>query len=126
MRSRTRKSLLVGFEVDVRSAAAYGIQQHLVDEAHDRGVFDIIPPDLTAALLVAACNLQRLEIHALLVAEVRHGRVDLLDGLVEQFLQLVVLDHDGLDAQAALELDLIDGVQIGRDRLRPGTAACRA
>ncbi len=28
-------------------------------------------------------------------------------------LQLVVLDHDGIHAQAGLELDLVDGVQVG-------------
>ena len=102
--------------MDIRGAATYGIQQHLVDEADDRGVFDIVAPDLPAGLIIAAGDFERFEIDAFLVAEARHRGVDLLDGLVEQLLQLVVLDDDGLDAQAALELDLIDGVQIGRIR----------
>ena len=34
--------LLVRLEVDVRGAAADGIQHHLVDEAHDRRVFDVV------------------------------------------------------------------------------------
>ena len=41
------------------------------------------------------------------------GRVGLLDGLVDELLQLVVFDDHGFDAQAGLELDLVDGVQIG-------------
>ena len=42
MRKRTRIDLLVGFEVDVRGAAADGIEHQLVDEAHDRRVFDVV------------------------------------------------------------------------------------
>ena len=34
--------LFVGFEVDVRGAAADGIQQQLVDEADDGRVFDVV------------------------------------------------------------------------------------
>ncbi len=52
------------------------------------------------------------------VGELRHGRVGLLDGLVDGLLQLVVFDDDGLDAEAGLEFDLVDGVQVGRVRHR--------
>ena len=33
--------------------------------------------------------------------------------LSTNLLQLVVFDHDGVDGQAGLELDLVDGVQVG-------------
>ena len=46
--------LLVGLEMDVRGAAADGIEQDLVDEAHDWRVFDIIAADLVVELVVAA------------------------------------------------------------------------
>ena len=54
--------LLERLEVNVRRAAADGIQHHLVDEAHDRRVFDIVAPDLVVELVVAAGDLERLEI----------------------------------------------------------------
>ncbi len=100
--------------MDIRGAAADGVQQHLVDETHDGRVFNIVPRDIAADLIVATGYFQRLEIDAFLVAEVGHGGVDLLDGLVEHLLKLVVFDDDGLDAETGLELDLIDGVQVGR------------
>ena len=42
-----------------------------------------------------------------------------------RLLQLVVLDDDGLDAEAGLELDLVDRVQVGRvgDRQEQALAA---
>ena len=49
-------------------------------------------------------------------AEARHLRVDLLDRLLHGALELVVLDHDRLDREAGLELDLVDRVQDGRVR----------
>ena len=57
--------------------------------------------------------------------ERRHLAVDLLDGLVDGLLQLVVLDDDGLDAEAGLKFDLVDRVQIGRigDREKQALAA---
>ncbi len=46
--------LLEGLEVDVRGAAADGIQHDLVDEAHDRRVFDVVATDLVVELVLAA------------------------------------------------------------------------
>ena len=67
-----------------------------------------------AEIFVAAADLERVEVDRLVVAEARHLGVELLDRLVELALQLVVLDDDGLDRKTGLELDLVDGVQIGR------------
>ena len=67
----------------------------------------------SVAEVLAAGDLQRVELHAVVVAEVRHLLLGALDGLVDELLQLVVFDHHGIDAQAGLELDLVDGVQVG-------------
>src|SRR4029077_9687575 len=40
--------LFVGFEVDVRGAAADGVEQQLVDETHDGRVFDVVAGDSRA------------------------------------------------------------------------------
>ena len=83
--------------------------------------------DLVVELVVAAGDFEALEVDAFVVAP-RLGiwRVDLLDGLVDGLLQLVVFDDDGFDAEAGLELDLVDRVQVGRIGDRRGTGACRA
>ncbi len=65
-------------------------------------------------VVVAAGDVEILEIEpGFVFGELRHDRVGLLGGLVDGLLQLVVFDDDGLDAEAGLELDLVDGVQIG-------------
>ena len=56
-----------------------------------------------------------LEVEALVVvAEVRHRRVDGLDGAGDAGFELVLLDDDGFDAQRRLELDLVERLQVGR------------
>ena len=57
-------------------------------------------------------DFQRVELHAVVIAEVGHLLLGALDGLVDQLLQLVVFDHHGVHAHAGLELDLIDGMQV--------------
>ncbi len=108
--------LLERLEVNIRSAAADGIQHDLVDEAHDRGVFDIVASDLLVELVLAAGDFKGFQIDVRVIGERRHLVVDLLERLVDRLLELVVLDDDGFDAEARLELDLIDGVQVGRIR----------
>ena len=106
--------LFVGFEVDVRRALADGVQHQLVDEAHDGRVFDVVAHAAIGGQFFATTDLEALEVHALVVAaEVGHLRFGALDGLVDSLLQLVVFDDDGIDAQARLELDLVDGMQVG-------------
>src|SRR6185437_2092060 len=109
------KNFLVGLEVNIRGAAANGVQHHLVDEPDDGRVFDIVATGaLVIELLFAADGFEGVQIHALLFREGGYLVVDLLDGLVDGLLQLVVLDDDGLDAEARLELDFVDRVQVGR------------
>ncbi len=48
------------------------------------------------------------------IAQIGHRRVDGLDRLGNALLELVLLDDDRIDAQAGLELDVIDRLQIGR------------
>jgi len=44
--------------------------------------------------------------------EARHRGVDGLDGACDARFELVLLDHDGLDAQRGLELDFVECLQI--------------
>src|ERR1700691_5742795 len=109
------KHLLVRLEVHIRGAAADRIQQHLVDETHDRRILDVVARDVVAeCLAAAAADFERLEIDSIIVAQAWHLGVELLDRLVELALQFVVFDDNRLDRHAGLELDLVDGVQIGR------------
>src|ERR1700686_2196079 len=57
------KHFLIRFEVHIRGAATDRIQQYLVDEAHDRRIFDIVARDFATEFVVAATDLERLEIH---------------------------------------------------------------
>ena len=78
-----------------------------------------------AGLFVAARDFEVLEVEAFVVAEVRHRRVDGLDGAGDADLELVLLDDDGFDAQRRLELDLVEGLQVRRvaDREEQALAA---
>ena len=46
--------------------------------------------------------------------EVRHRRIDGLDGAGDPDFELVLLDDDRLDAQRRLELDLVEGLEVRR------------
>src|SRR5690606_32077274 len=105
--------LLVRLEVDIRRAALDRVEHHLVDEADDRGIVDVGARDVAADLLVAARDVELLEIEVVLV-ELRHRRVDGFDRALHAHLELVLLDDDRLDAQRRLELDLVDRVQVRR------------
>ena len=104
--------------MDVGCAAADRVQHQLVDEAHDRSVFDVVAPDLVVELLFSAGDLERLEIDVPRVGEGAHLAVDLLNRLVDRLLQLVVLDDDGFYGETRLELDLVNGVLVRRVRHR--------
>ena len=68
--------------------------------------------DVFDAILFVA-DIEVLEVEVV-VCEVRHGRVDRLDCLGDPFLELVLLDHDRVYAQAGLETDIVDRLQVGR------------
>ena len=84
--------LFVGFEVQVGRAAADGVEQHLVDEAHHRGIFGVVAGIFLAGAFCLA-HIDPVEIDIAEVAESVHGAlVELLDGYAE----LVVLHQQGL------------------------------
>ena len=100
--------------MDVRGALLDRIEQDLVDETHDRRVFDVVPAErLRIRIFIAAGDFEILEIEVV-VGQARHGRFGLIDRLVDRRLQLVVLDDDELDAHRGLKPDLVQRVQIGR------------
>ena len=114
MRRRTRNIFSYGSKWMSEAPRRMASSMHLVDEAHDRRVFDVVAGNVRAGVFVAAADFQRIQVPDVIVAEVRHRRVDLLHRLVEEFLQLVVFDDDRIDRHAGLELDLVDGVHVGR------------
>ena len=107
------EAFLIGFEVDVGRAALDRVQHNLVDEAHHRCIVYIAGRDLFGKFVFAAGDVEALEIEIVLV-EIRHRRVDRFQGPVDDLVQLVLLDHDRVDAEAGLELDLVDRLQVGR------------
>jgi len=70
--------------------------------------------DLVVELVLPAGDFEGLEIDVRVIRERRHLVVDLLDRLVERFLELVVLDNDRFDGKTGLEFDLIDGMEVRR------------
>ena len=109
------EDLFVGLKVNIRCAALDRIQQNLVDEADDRGIFDVILGDAIFFLIATVADVQVLKIEILII-EARHGRIDLLERLADALHELRFLDHHRIDAQAGLELDVIDRLQVGRVR----------
>ncbi len=113
-RVRMRNDLFIGLEVNIRCALLDGVEQDLIDEAHDRGVLNVVAPErVRIGVFVAARDFEILEIEVV-IGQARHGRFGLIHGFADGHLQLVVLDHDELDAHRGLEANLIQGVQIGR------------
>ena len=78
------------------------------------GVLDVVAAEgLRARLVVAACDLEILEIE-IVIGQVRHGGVRLIHCFADGQLKLVVLDHDELDTHRGLESNLVQSMQIGR------------
>ncbi len=104
--------------MDVGRALADRVEHDLVDEADDRRVLDVVAPAVRVRPVIGVRgHVEVLEVEVLVAPAQRgHLRVDLLDRLLHRALELVVLDDDGLDRQAGLELDLVDRVQDGRVR----------
>ena len=104
--------LLVGLEMDVRGAALDRIEHDLVDEAHHRGVFDVVTRHIVGDHVVVAADLQAFEVEVVLV-KARHRGVDGFKRLADHRIELVLFDDDRVDADAGLELDLVDGGMAG-------------
>ena len=102
--------LFVGLEVQVGRAAADGVEQHLVDEAHHRGIFGIVAAVVLAGAFRLA-DIDPVEIDVTEVAESVHSAlVELLDGYAE----LVVLHQQGFGGETGAELDIGDRLVVGR------------
>jgi hypothetical protein len=137
----TRVSADVVTSLSTGKAGHVALLSNLRAKVYDGKTFRTIEPDLTAtpglnvSIFFGRDNRPRLMGYAddgqggleqrylrerggdaIVVAEARHLRVGLLDGTVDRFLQLVVLDHHGFDAEAGRELDFIDGVEVRRIR----------
>ena len=102
--------VLVGLEVQVGGARVDRVDQHLLQEAHHRRVFDFLR-DLGAFLAaVVVVGDVELEVAA---RQRLHGLVDAGALGFEEPHQLVVLDDDPLGRQLRGELDAFDGFLVG-------------
>ena len=98
--------------MDVGRAALNRIQKNLVDEANHRGIFDVVPRYIFL-LFFTAHYIEVFEIEVL-VLKPRHARIDGVECFADTLLEFVLFDHNRIDAQARLELDVVDGLQIRR------------
>jgi hypothetical protein len=102
--------LLEGLEVDVGGAQLHGVHQDLVQEAHDRRVLDLV-----GRFHRRGCLLFLGEFDLGLVAgQVAQSLLGAPGQRGEQGEQGVVGDDHRLDRGLALELDLVQGLRIGR------------
>ncbi|MCY1297683.1 hypothetical protein D9M70_471340 [compost metagenome] len=111
--------LFIGLEVQVRRAALDRIQQHLVDEAHHRGVVSFLAGHYILLVVVDRLNIQAVQVD---VGEVFHPAVGAFEELLDGFAQLVVLHQDGFGGQPGAELDVghrlvVAGVGQGDEQL---------
>ena len=98
--------------MNIRRATLDRVEQYLVDETHHRRVFNVVSADFFVLLLFAG-DIEIFEIE-IIIGEITHRRVDRFEGFDDAFFKLVLLDHHRVDAQACLELDVVDGLQVGR------------
>src|SRR5690606_351616 len=105
--------LLVRLEVNVRSPTLDGVEHYLVDETYARCVVHVSVRVLAAGLVIAARNLEVLEIEVVFL-EARHRRVYSFDRASNPYLELVLLDDNRLDPKSRLELDLVQRMQVRR------------
>ncbi len=97
--------LLIGFKVQVRRAAAYGIEQHLVDEAYYWGVISGLSLLPAFGIITDGLDVDTIQIDvAQLLQPARATLIELVDGST----QLVVLHQDRLDGQPGTELNIGD------------------
>ncbi len=109
MRKRTRKSLLVGLDVDVRGALLDGVDEDEVHQLDDRRVLGAALEVDRVVVLVAPADLDVgvvEALHHLFIGGA--GGVVALGGLLDGLLGR---DHD-LDVVAGEELDVVDGEDV--------------
>ncbi|MDT4834535.1 hypothetical protein FQZ97_681750 [compost metagenome] len=97
--------------MQVRGAAANGIQQHLVDEAHHWSVVGVHPSWAVILVVIDSLNVHSIQID---VAEFFHAAVGGLEKLIYCIAEFIVLDQDGFGVQAGAELDVGYSLVVGR------------
>ncbi|MNZ93256.1 hypothetical protein D3C78_1123150 [compost metagenome] len=103
--------LLVRLEMQVGRAAADGIQQHLVDEAHYWGIVGIAANRFFLPFRISALDIQPFQID---IGQIIQSACRALEQLLDGITELVVLDQDGLGGQAGTELHIGNGLVVGR------------
>jgi len=100
--------------MDVRSALVDGIHQHLVHEAHHgrivRVALGLIRPGV---LLVTGTDLQVVQIPVQLLVTHAEIAVGGIQGALDAALELIVFHQNGFGGQPCMELELVQGAQVG-------------
>src|SRR5690606_27553432 len=100
-----------GFKVQVRRAAAYGVEQHFVDEAHYRSVVSRLTLLSAFGIIADGFNVYTVQIDvAQILQPARTALIELVDGST----QLVVLHQNRLDGQPGAELNIGNRLVVGR------------
>ena len=98
----------------VRRAALDRVQQHFIDEPHNRRILDVI------AVLVGIRGFLVLDVQVLevevIVVQGRHAGIYGFDRLVNAFFQLVLFNDYRVDTQAGRESDFVNRLQVSRIR----------
>src|SRR5690606_39879587 len=102
--------LFVGFEMQVRRALLDRIQQHLVDEAYN-GRFIGLAAFLTLLIIGNGLDLQTVQVSITHVIEAAGGAIQIL---VDSCTELVVFDNDCVSHKPGIELDVAEGLLVGR------------
>ena len=96
----------------VRRAALDRVQQHFIDEPHNRRILDVI------AVLVGIRGFLVLDVQVLevevIVVQGRHAGIYGFDRLVNAFFQLVLFNDYRVDTQAGRESDFVNCLQVCR------------
>ena len=106
--------VLVGLKVDVRGALLDGVDQHLVDEAHDGCFVHAIAAVLALGPVLHGTDIDTVEIGAVRGPSRPSVRVSwasthsLMHPAEGAFLQ-----QDGVGIDAGVELDFVQGRQVG-------------
>ncbi len=109
------KDFFVRFEVQVGRASTNSVEQHLVDEAHDRRVVGGLTCIIICRIIRHGLNIDPVQVD---ITEILQAGGRAFKKLVEGQPKLVVLDEDRLGRQPSTELNVCYSLLVGWVRHR--------